>query len=118
MSNDHLCGPGPIILTADTHNVGIRYRNKPGLHIVTRDEIATMPIHPQWLTGTPLGLLTTWPNEQTARDYANQRGTQLARIQPITVDDLYALIVDHGMDNDDTLVILTHPNGTPLTGQP
>lgn len=119
---DHLCGPGPIILGPDGQgHIITRTLNTPGTQTHTRHQLEALPIHPQWLTGTPQGLLASWPNEQTARDYANAKHTRLARIITLTARDAFAALDQRGdfptdTTRNDTIVILTDPNGTPLRG--
>lgn len=121
-------GPGPIIHGPD--------RNHPGVFVVqladgtigsaTQADIASIPIAGQWFTGTKNGLIASWPNRAIAEEQANQRGTLLGQIAPVTttelrrfLDEVDAAVIEPG-DGErifPKFVILVSPIGQPLHGQ-
>jgi hypothetical protein len=75
-------GPGPVIHGQDVNNPDrfIVQENGGPPQLLTPNEIAQLPIRPQWFTGTANGLLCTWPTRDIAETRVAQMGVILGQI--------------------------------------
>lgn len=78
MSNQQRHGPGPIVhgpsLTDPTRY--IVERPEGGLPVLmTRDEIAAIPIRHQWFSGTQTGLICSWWSREVAEKHGTDMGS-------------------------------------------
>lgn len=112
-------GPGPVIHGQDITNPN-RYIVQHGggtPQLLTMAEIAALPIHHQWFTGTTNGLIASWWSHEIAASQAEQRGVLLGQILPMN----RIAIAEHFKDLDPInadIAVLCDPNGKPLRAEP
>lgn len=103
-------GPGPVIHGQDITNPNryiVQHGNTPP-QLLTPAEIAALPIHHQWFTGTINGLICTWWSREVAEQQATQRGTILGQIRAMT---------DGQVDVGYMIPVLCDINGEPLRAE-
>lgn len=116
MNTQQRHGPGPIVhgpsLTDPTRYI-VELPDSSGPQLMTRDEIAAIPIRHQWFSGTQTGLLCTWWSRDVAEQHGQQLGCIVGQIKPMRVGELERIVK---AEDEQIILVLCDTNGQPLQG--
>lgn len=101
-------GPGPIVhgqSLTDPNRYIVELQGEAGPKLMTREEIAAIPIRHQWFSGTQTGLLCTWWSRDVAEKHGAELGVIVGQVVPTPASKL-----------EGTVLVLCDTNGQPLKG--